>query len=561
MDDLVSKRNELAELIFGDIKETIADLEACYPARNLPEGAKVTRFAPSPTGFLHTGSLFTAMIANKIAKDTKGIFYLRLEDTDTKRTIEGSAQTLVNQLNKFNIIIDEGFLGDSEEGNYGPYKQSLRRDIYRTVIKEMIKNDLAYPCFASEEELAKLREEQTKNKIIPGYYGEYALYRNLDINSAIEWIKAGKPYVIRFKSQGNHLNKIKVHDEIRGDLELSQNDQDIVILKSDGLPTYHFAHVVDDHFMRTNLITRGEEWLSSLPIHLELFKALGFKAPKYAHLPVIMKLDNGNRRKLSKRKDNEASVDYFLAQGYEPSSVLTYLMTIANSNYEEYLIASKNYDLDSFKFSFKKMSLDGALFDTDKLNFYGKEILSRMNKEVIAKKAYEYAQAHDEKLKNFIEKDYYKFVEIMNIEREKNNPRKDYAKYSDIYNLIKFFDHDEYVNMIDNFNESLNPKISKETIKEFIGEYLKSNLINHETENDWFSNLKEVAGIFNFCPDTKLYKANPDEYLGNMNDAAEIIRLLVTTRKVSPSLFSIMKILGEKEVISRAEIFIDKVLK
>ena len=557
----MNKNIELANLIFPDVKLTIADLEDKYPSRELKEGAKVTRFAPSPTGFLHTGSLFTSLVAYKICKDTGGIFYIRLEDTDTKREIEGSGIKLIDQLKAFNIIPNEGFLGDKEVGNYGPYKQSLRKEIYDTVIKEMIINNLAYPCFASEDDLTKLREEQTKNKEIPGYYGKYAIYRNLDIEKAIEYIKEGRPYVIRFKSKGNHLNKIKVHDEIRGDLELTENDQDIVIMKSDGLPTYHFAHVVDDHFMHTNLITRGEEWLSSLPIHVELFNALHFKLPKYAHLPVIMKLDNGNRRKLSKRKDKEASVDYFLSEGYEPSSILVYLMTIANSNYEDYLVTSKNYDLDSFKFNLKKMSLDGALFDEVKLSYYGKEILSKMTKEEISEKSYKWAKIYSSELKEFIEKDYNRYERILNIEREKKNPRKDYAKYSDIYEIIKFFDHDEYIKLLDNLDFKFKEKITNEIIINFLNLYKESNMIDHESENDWFNNVKEIAKKVEFCTDNKLFKSNPDAYIGNINDACEILRVALVTRNVTPNLFEIMKILGKEEVINRINLYIEHINK
>lgn len=549
--------NELANLIFPNVTRTIEDLEKLYPERNLKEGAKVTRFAPSPTGFLHTGSLFTSLVAYKVAHDSDGVFYIRLEDTDTKREIKGSGEHLIKQLYMFNIIPNEGYLGDEETGKYGPYKQSSRKEIYEIVIKEMIKKGIAYPCFASEEELTKLRNEQTTNKEITGYYGKYAIYRNLDVATAIQMIKDGKPYVIRFKSSGNHLNKIKVHDEIRGDLELSQNDQDIVIMKSDGLPTYHFAHICDDHFMRTNLVTRGEEWLSSLPIHLEIFKALGFKAPKYAHLPVIMKLDNGNRRKLSKRKDAEASVDYFIKQGYEPNALLVYLMTIANSNYEDFIVQSKDYNLDHFKFSLKKMSLDGALFDIGKLNFYSKEILSKMSKEEISNKAFEWAQIYDPCFASFIKKDYERFLAIMNIEREKKNPRKDYAKYSDIFPLIKFFDYDFYKEIINKKEYTLNSKISLEIIKTFLKSYENSNFINYEFENDWFNNIKDVAKRIGFCVDNKLYKEHPLDYVGNVNDACELLRICLTGRNVTPNLFSIMKILKQNEIKNRINYFVN----
>ena len=552
---------KLANLVFPHITKTIEDLEKEYPKRELPEGAKVTRFAPSPTGFLHTGSLFTSLVAYKIARDTKGVFYTRLEDTDTKREIEGSGEHLIKQLAQFNIVPNEGYLGVKEEGIYGPYKQSQRKEIYEVVIKEMMIKGLAYPCFASEEDLAKLREEQIARKENTGYYGKYAIYRDLDPQEAIKKIEAGEPYVIRFRSEGNHLNKVKVYDQIRGELQISENDQDIVILKSDGLPTYHFAHICDDHFMHTNLVTRGEEWLASLPIHVQIFRALGFEVPKYAHLPVIMKVENGNKRKLSKRKDPEASVDYFLEHGYEPQALLVYLMTIANSNYEDYIVQSKNYDLDTFKFNLKKMSLDGALFDMDKLIFYSKEILSRMDKETISAKAYEYAKKYDEKLLKFIEADKERFVNIMNIEREKKNPRKDYAKYSDIYDVVKIFDHEEYENMLKEAEISFNEKISNEVLVNFLKAYLESNFINYETENEWFTNVKEVASKFPFCLDNKEYKANPDAYIGNVNDACEIVRVAITTRKITPNLFSIMKILGEEECKVRLETFINKISK
>ena len=546
-------RQELANYIFPSIKETIEDLEKRYPERNLKEGAKVTRFAPSPTGFLHTGSLFTSLVAYKMAKDSGGVFYLRLEDTDTKREIEGSALLLIKQLKDFGIIPSEGYFGDHEEGKYGPYVQSKRKEIYETVIKEMLVKGLAYPCFMSEEDLKALREEQTKNKEITGVYGKYAKYRDLDPKEALDLIKEGKEFVIRFKSQGNHLNKIKCHDEIRGDLELTENDQDVVIYKRDGLPTYHFAHVVDDHFMRTNLVTRGEEWLSSLPIHLELFKALNFKAPKYAHLPVIMKLDNGNRRKLSKRKDKEASVDFFLKEGYEPHALLVYLMTIVNSNYEDFIVTSKDYDLDHFKMSLKKMSLDGALFDNGKLDYYSKEILAKMNKEEISLKAYEWAKKYSLELKEFIEKDESRFKEILNIEREKKNPRKDYAKYSDIYPVVKFFDHDIYIEMLKETELDFNEAISADTIKQFLNLYKEADFALNLDENSWFNNVKVVAEKCGFCTDNKLYKQDPSKWKGNTNDACEIIRVTMTLRKVTPNLFSIMKILGENECKERIE--------
>lgn len=546
---------QLANIIFPNIKKTLEDLETLYPERKLKEGAKVTRFAPSPTGFLHTGSLFTSLVASKIARDTEGVFFTRLEDTDTKREVAGSGEHLIHQLARFNIVPDEGYLGDTEKGAYGPYKQSNRKEIYEIVIKDMITKGLAYPCFMSEEDLAKLREEQDKNKEITGVYGKYAKYRDLDPLEAIKMIKEGKPYVIRFKSKGNHLNKIKVHDEIRGDLELTENDQDIVILKSDGLPTYHFAHACDDHFMHTNLVTRGEEWLPSLPIHIELFKALGFKVPKYAHLPVIMKMDNGTRRKLSKRKDPEASVDYFFKEGYEPQALLVYLMTIANSNYEDYIVRTHDYNLDNFTFSLKKMSLDGALFDNDKLNFYSKEILGKMTKVEITEKALAWSKEYSPEFYNFINKDKARFMEIMNIEREKKNPRKDYAKYSEIYPLIKFFSDEEYLKIYKDNKKEFNPNINKDVIISFLNDY-KDNYDVKSDEQAWFNKVKEIASKYKFCGDNKVYKENPSLWNGNINDACELIRISLTGRKVTPNLFSIMKILTDEEIKERINLTI-----
>lgn len=549
-------KEELANLICPNINKTILDLENEYPERILKEGAKVTRFAPSPTGFLHTGSLFTSMIAFKLAKDTDGVFYTRLEDTDSKREIEGSGELLINQLHNFDIIPSEGYLGDHESGAYGPYTQSKRKEIYDIVIKEMILKGLAYPCFLSEEELKNIREEQQKNKEITGIYGKYAIYRDLDIKTAIDYIKSGKPYVVRFKSSGDHTNKIKVKDEIRGELELTENDIDIVIRKSDGLPTYHFAHACDDHFMHTNLVTRGEEWLPSLPVHIQLFKALGFKPVKYAHLPVIMKMDNGTRRKLSKRKDPEASVEYFIKEGYEPRSILVYLMTIANSNYEDFIVQTKDYNLGHFKFNLKKMSLDGALFDINKLNFYGKEILGYMKKEEIAKLSTDWAKEYSSDLYSLINELGDKYIDILNIEREKKNPRKDFAKYGDIFESIKFFSRNEYLKIVENgydFNTNIDINIIKSILKDYLNDMALEN-----DENYWYSKIKEIGNRYNFAIDNKAYKLNPELFNGNMNDVCEILRVIVSGRKITPNLYSILKILGKAEIEYRINKFLNK---
>lgn len=548
---------ELAELIFPDITETIADLEKRYPERNLPEGAIVARFAPSPTGFLHTGSLFATLIAWKFPRQTNGVFYTRLEDTDTKREIAGSGVELLKQLEAFGIIPNEGYMGTYEKGQYGPYKQSNRAQIYKIVIKDFIKRGLAYPCFCSSEDLTMLRAYQEKNKLNPGYYGEYAKCSTLSPKVAMEKIQNGEPYVIRFRSQGNYQNKVKITDLIRGNLELAQNDQHIVILKSDGLPTYHFAHLVDDHFMRTTHVTRGEEWLPSLPIHYELFDAAGWKRPNYAHLPVIMKLDNGNRRKLSKRKDPEASVSYFLENGYPVEGILEYLVTIANSNFEEWRLQNMSADIFTFPLSFDKMTLDGALFDLAKVENICKERLSRLNKEEFTNKAYAFAIEYDEQLKNLIERNPEFFKSIINIEREKENPRKDYTTYKDIYPIISFFYNDLYDTLLDTTELPFNyERFTKDTII-YVLETFKSNMGLEYDEEGWFNNLKETTSKCGFCPNVKEYKKNKEAYPGHVGDISEMIRIAFSTRKNTPNPYFVLQILGEKEVARR----IDKVIQ
>lgn len=538
---------EIAELIFPDVKESIEDLEKRFPLRNLPNGAEVTRFAPSPTGFLHTGSLFTSMICHKVAKDSGGIFYVRLEDTDTKREIQGSGETLLKQLHLFGIEPSEGYLGDKQIGEYGPYIQSERADIYKVVIKYLLENGKAYPCFCSQAELDDIRAKQEKAKIIPGYYGPFAKYRYLTNDERKERILKGDPYVIRFKSSGNHIHKIKVTDLVHGNFEIAENDMDIVIYKSDGLPTYHFAHVVDDHFMRTTTVIRGEEWIASLPIHLELFKTLNWEAPKYAHLPVIMKIgENGNKRKLSKRLDNEAAVSYFLQDGYPTEALVMYLMTIANSNFEEWIFEHHFEHMDEFKFSFDKMSLEGALFDMGKVNFFSKEILSKKTKYEIRDMALAFSKEYDEKLYNLIKRDEDYFMEIMNIEREKENPRKDYEKFGNLYEAISFFYKDLYEQSVKENPLVFNEKFDKETIKEVLSN-IRDNLKLDQDEQSWFNNMKEIGSSLGFAADRKAFKANPEAFKGSVSDVAEMVRIALTTKRNSPNLYYVMQTLKKEE--------------
>lgn len=540
---------DVAELLFPEVKESVDDLEKRFPSRNLKEGAEVTRFAPSPTGFLHTGSLFTAYIAYTLAKQSGGVYMFRLEDTDTKRTIAGSADELIDQLHIFGIDADEGYFPNGDKGDYGPYQQSKRADIYKVVVKKLVSEGKAYPDFCTAEDLAKIRAFQEERKILPGYYGPYARDRKLTPDEQIEKINSGTPWVIRFRSSGDHDKKISFVDRIRGKIEIADNDMDIVILKSDGLPTYHFAHVVDDHFMHTTVVTRGEEWIPSTPIHLELFRALGWTGPEYAHLPVIMKLDHGNKRKLSKRKDPEAAVSYFLKLGYPPKGVLIYLMSIANSNYEEWTIENKKVTTEGFTFSFSKMALDGALFDEEKLNYFCKEYLAKEKGEELLPLVREWAKEYDPPLYEKICANPSYFAKILNIEKDRPNPRKDYAKYSDIAPAIAFFYDEEFKKIKENglpFSE----KNDASFIKEFASRCAEKMLYGVD-ESTWWNSVKELASSSGFAISNKDYKANPDAYRGNISDAAEILRVAITGSKQSPNLHEVIDILGEEKVKER----------
>ena len=540
---------DLANYIFPDVTETIEDLEKKYPVRILPESALVVRFAPSPTGFLHLGSLFTSLINSKLAKDSKGVFYVRLEDTDTKREVSGSAKELIDQLAYFGIIPDEGYYGDFEKGDYGPYQQSKRAHIYRVCIKHLMEEGRAYPCFCTSKELEEIREVQEANKEIPGYYGGYAVYRNTTPEEALEKIKAGTPYVIRFRSLGNHLNKIVIHDLIRGDIAIAENDLDVVIMKSDGLPTYHFAHAVDDHFMRTTTVIRGEEWIASAPIHVDLFNALNFKLPDYAHLPVIMKLDNGNKRKLSKRKDPEASVALFIEKGYPKESLEAYLMSIANSNFEEWTLENHTFSIKNFPFTFEKMSLDGMLFDQDKLNYFSKEIIAALTAEELYENLLTWSKEYDTKLNALLLENREFATKILNIERGGEKARKDFISYSDVYPMIRFFFKDEFAEITKDgypFNEFIDANLIKEVLLDF----KDSN--DYSLPNDlWFNTVKELGVRHGFAESNKIYKQNKDLYKGHVGDVAEMIRIAVVGSKNSPNLHSVLQILGKEEVDRR----------
>lgn len=539
---------KLADLLLPDIDKEPSYYEELYPERNLGEGVRVTRVAPSPTGYLHLGTLFISLINRLVADSTGGIFFTRIEDTDKKREVEGGIADIISGLQHFGIKIDEGFISpDTESGAYGPYKQSMRAEIYQCYAKSLIKQGLAYPCFCTEEELAETREKQEALKVRTGYHGEYAKHRNITFNEAKTLIDEGKPFVVRLKSPGNEENKVVFDDGIKGKIEMPENDEDFVILKSDGIPTYHFAHAVDDHLMHTTHVIRGDEWISSTPKHLQLFRLLGFKAPKYVHVSPIMKLDNGNKRKISKRKDPEAAVHYFAEQGYPAISVIEYLMTIAASDYEDFRRANPTADYKDFKFNIKKMSASGALFDTDKLNDVSKTVISRMTAREVVDRLLEWAKEFDKEFYDILKKDEGKTLQIFNIDRENPKPRKDIIKWSDAKQFSSFMFDELFTPCFD-----LPENISKESAVEILEVYKEAYNPDHDNQQ-WFETIKSVCPKAGFASDTKAYKAEPEKYLGSPGDASTIIRVAITGRTNTPDLCSIMKILGLNTVLNRID--------
>ncbi len=557
--ELDPKNIELASLMFPDVEKTIQDLEERYPKRNLKDGAEVIRFAPSPTGFLHTGALYTSLAGNRLAKQSNGIYYLRIEDTDRKREVEGSIGMFTHQMNEFGIIPDEGVVSDSEEiGEYGPYTQSKREEIYRICAKYLVEKGLAYPCFCTQEMIETTRKSQEENKIVPGYYGIYARCRNISVDESIQRVKSGEDYIVRFRSSGSHLRKIAFIDQIRGKIEIAENDQDVVILKSDGLPTYHFAHIVDDHFMRTTLITRGEEWIPSVPIHVELFKAMDFELPKYAHFSSVMVKEGESKRKLSKRKDKEAAVSYFLQAGYPIDSVIEYLLTLINSDYEPWRMKNPTEDKFNFTVKLAKMNTAGALFDIAKLNDVSKEVIARMNSEEIFENVTAWAKEYDKELYELLNNDVEFSKKVFALERDgAKKIRKDIYKWEDIretffYFFNELFNKDIETNSyeFDYIKGTENTKITEEIVKRVIEKYLEK--YNHSDDKDnWFLNMKSCADELGFCTDMKEYKQNPDNYIGSTADFSSIIRIALTNRKNTPDIYLIMQILGKDEVISR----------
>ena len=539
---------ELAELMFPNIDKTPDYYEKLYPKRNLPEGAVVTRFAPSPTGFIHVGSLFGANLDRRFATQNNGICYLRIEDTDGKREVEDGINLIINGLKVFGIEFDEGPIDGKTKGDYGPYIQSERKEIYQTYAKDLVEKGLAYPCFCSADELNQIRERQEKLKIVPGYYGEFANCRKLSEAQMVERVKNGDPFIVRLKSMGSTSKKIRFKDMIRGIIEFPENVQDIVIIKSDGLPTYHFAHAVDDHLMRTTHVVRGEEWLPSVPIHVELFKTLGFEMPEFIHTPTIMKEDGGSKRKISKRKDPEAAASYYKENGIPKEAVIDYLMNILNSNFEEWRKNNPHGDLKEFKIDLNKISSSGALFDLVKLADVSKNTIATFTAEKVYEDGLEWAEEFDKDLAELMKKHKEFTINILNIERTGTKIRKDIAKWSELRENLEYL-YDEVFFTKEHEDEWQNIT-DKEEIKKIVTEYL-SVYDENDDKDTWFNKVKDVAEKFGYAREVKEYKKNPENYKGHVGDISTVIRVALTGRRNTPDLYEILKNLGRERIEKR----------
>ncbi len=544
----MSQNISLADLLLPNIEKTPEYYENLYPNRNLPEGARVVRIAPSPTGYLHLGVLFAALVNRITATSSGGIFFTRIEDTDKKREVEGGIEDIIGGLNRFGITIDEGFIGGNEQkGDYGPYQQSYRAEIYQTYAKELIRQGLAYPCFCTASELASLRDEQEAGKIRTGYHGEWAKCRNLTFEQIKAYVEEGRPFVIRLKSPGSEENKVIFEDTIKGKIEMPENDEDFVLLKSDGIPTYHFAHAVDDHLMHTTHVLRGDEWISSVPKHIQLFKLLGFKVPKFGHISPIMKLDNGAKRKISKRKDPEAAVHFFAEEGYMSECVIEYLMTVAASDFEDWRRANPDKSYKDFKFNLKKMSVSGALFDGVKLLDVSKNIVCRLSSVQVYDYVTEWAREFDKDFYQVLTRNPEYSKAVFAIDRDVPKPRKDIAKWNEVKDYFSYM-FSEYFTP----DFTLPENIAKEDAALFLEKY-KEVYSPDDDRQEWFNKIKAIAPELNFASETKEYKSNPDAYKGHAGDLSTVLRIAITGRRNTPDLCSIMSVLGKDECIKRIE--------
>ena len=534
----------LAELLFPNVTDTPESLEERFPLRDVAEGAVVTRMAPSPTGFVHLGNLVQGMISERMAHQSNGVLFLRVEDTDAKREVPGAVEVLIDSLKHYNILFDVGATHTGDNGAYGPYRQRQRAAIYHVYAKKLVSEGQAYPCFATEEELAAMREKQEANKETTGYYGAYAIWRDRSIEEIKEQIAAGNPWVLRFRSTGSIENQFKFDDLVKGKLTITENDVDHVLLKSDGIPTYHFAHAVDDHLMRTTHVVRGDEWLPTLPFHIQLFKALGFKLPKYVHIGPLMKMDGTSKRKLSKRKDPELALTYYKAEGFPIKAVQEYLMTVLNSNFEDWRRANPDAPVDSFKFSPKKLNPAGSLFDYAKLTDVSKNVISRMGAEEVYTLLVEWAKEFDADFAAKLESDPAFATSILAIGRGGKKPRKDLAVWKDAKDYMGFF-YDAYLE-----KPVFDEKFTKEVITDALNRFLEKFDIADDA-GVWFEKVKEITTDMGFTADMKAYKADPTAFPGTVADISTFIRQAVTGKTNSPDLYTVMQILGYERTVAR----------
>lgn len=541
-------RKEYADFLLPNILHDVEYYEKKYPKRNLSDDAIVVRVAPSPTGFVHFGTIFQGKVNQNLAKNSNGVFMLRIEDTDQKREVENGINEIIEAFNFFNILYNEGPIdGTNEKGDYGPYIQSKRKDIYGAYIKYMIEKDMVYPSFATSSDLEALRKEQESKKERIGYYGKYAKDRNLSMEEVIEKVNNGEEFVFRLKSPGNFNNKIVFHDLVKGDVEFPENDIDYVLLKSDGLPTYHFAHVIDDHLMHTTHITRGDEWLSSLPLHLQMFKMLGFEVPNFAHIAPIMKEENGKRRKISKRKDPEANIFEFKRRGFPIEAVKEYLMTVANSNFEEWFEQNEEKDVDDFVITFDKMNVSGALFDMEKLLNLSKNYLSKLTALEVYENLVKWALEFDKEFAELIKKEKDITIKTLDIERNGVKPRKDFALYSEIKDNIWYM----FKELYNNDNYEWQKITDKDEIKNILDVYINKYYDVNDDNEEWFNKVKLLCDELGYASNMKDYKKNPENYKGNVADVSTVIRVALTTSSKTPNLKDIMQILGIEEIKRR----------
>ena len=540
--------------VFPNELPSLEELESRYPLRGLPEGALVTRFGPSPTGVMHIGGVYTALICERMAHLTKGVFYLRIEDTDKEREIAGSLEKITDAFHFFNIPYNEGrdIKGD-DFGAYGPYRQSERVEIYHSCVKYLLENDLAYLCFSSKEDLAQMREKQEREKIRPGCYGEWAPWRNKRADEVLEMLEKDEPYVVRLKSDGDINRKVKVKDLVLGERELPENDQDIVLMKSDGLPTYHLAHVADDHFMRTTHVVRGNEWLSSLPVHLQIFKMMGWKTPRYAHIFPIQKLDEGSKRKLSKRKDPEADVVYYKKEGYPPEAVLEYLLNLSNSNFEDWRRNNPEKKLTDFPFSVKKLSgSSGPLLDINKLNDISKDVIAKYSAEGVYSKTLFWAERYETDFYNLLAENEDYMKKILSIERDNCiKRRKDIAKWSQVEEEVSYFFDDRFViedEQIKSLLEGISSGDAQKIVKLFQERYDEK-----DDQKSWFENIKQIAKECGYADNMKEFKQNPEKFKGSVIDVTKVFRVLLTGKTQTPDLYSVMQVMGKERVFKRLD--------